>query len=255
MPLHLYAHNPASEGAGELARALGIRRLRHEGSTYVAGPNKTIINWGSSQVPAQFQASRILNPAARVAAASNKLRFFELLEETDVRTPDWTVTRAEAATWFDGNNTRVVGRRILNGHSGNGIEIFESRNQMLDSAPCPLYTVYVPKKAEYRVHFANGAIIDVQRKIRDPDRQPTNWHVRSHDNGFIYVRNGVADAMPRDVITQAELCILRTGLDFGALDLIYNESRDHAFVLECNTAPGLTGQTVESYANAFRQYL
>ncbi len=253
MPLHLYAHNPASEGAGELARALGIRRLRHEGSTYVAGPNKTIINWGSSQVPAQFQASRILNPAARVAAASNKLRFFELMEETDVRTPNWTTNIVEARQWFiEDRGVKVVARTVLNGHSGNGIIIAENR---LDIPNAPLYTMYVPKKAEYRVHFANGAIIDVQRKIRDPDRQPTNWHVRSHDNGFIYVRNGVADAMPRDVITQAELCILRTGLDFGALDLIYNESRDHAFVLECNTAPGLTGQTVESYANAFRQYL
>jgi D-alanine-D-alanine ligase-like ATP-grasp enzyme len=41
-------------------------------------------------------------------------------------------------------------------------------------------------------------------------------------------------------------------LDFGAIDIIYNESRDQAYVLEVNTAPGLTGQTIQSYADAFR---
>lgn len=44
--LHLFAHNPHSEGAAELAQALGIRRIRHEGSRYVGNANKHVINWG-----------------------------------------------------------------------------------------------------------------------------------------------------------------------------------------------------------------
>jgi len=41
------------------------------------------------------------------------------------------------------------------------------------------------------------------------------------------------------------------GLDFGAVDIIYNEHENQYYVLEVNTAPGLEGTTVEKYAEAF----
>ena len=252
--LHLFAHNPHSEGAAELAQALGIRRIRHEGSRYVGNANKHIINWGSSRdLPEAVARANVLNPSQRVAAVSNKKRFFQLCEGTDIRVPEWTDDGRTAAEWY-AEGKKVVGRRVLNGHSGEGIVIFNRENHRspLDMERLPLYTVYVPKKMEYRVHFAFGRVIDVQRKVRDPNREPTTWDVRSHQNGFIFVRNGVEDAMPTDVLTQAQRTIERCGLDFGAIDIIYNESRDQAYVLEINSAPGLVGQTVQSYANAFR---
>ena len=248
MPLHIYAWREASEGARELATALGVRRIRHDGrSTYVGNANKTVVNWGASQLPEVVSRSRILNRPERVAAMSNKRTFFELMGATDARLPDWTTDRLVARSW----NDRVVERHVLNGHSGNGIRIVENS---LDIGQAPLYTRYVPKKAEYRVHFAGGVVIDVQRKIRDPNREPTNWHVRSHENGFIYIRNGVQESMPRDVLDQATIIANESGLDFGAVDIIWNESRAEAYVLEVNTAPGLTGETVNSYANYFRQW-
>lgn len=248
MALALFAWNENSEGARELATALGIRRIRRgPESAYRGRAGKTVINWGSSTIPANVEGSRILNNPARVAAMSNKRTFFELMGATDARLPRFTTDRATARQW----NTRVVERHVLNGHSGAGIQI---RENSVDIAAAPLYTEYIPKKAEYRVHFAGGSVIDVQRKIRDPNREPTNWHVRSHENGFIYVRNGVQDAMPRDVLDQALIVAQESGLDFGAIDVIYNASRAEAYVLEVNTAPGLTGETVNSYANYFRQF-
>lgn len=252
--LHLFAHNPNSEGAAELAAALGIRRIRHENSRYVGNPNKTVINWGSSrELPENIARSRIINPANRIAAVSNKLRFFELMDGTDVRIPEWTIDRAVAQNWWE-NGSKVVARAVLNGHSGEGIYVLSRENELspLDYARFPLYTMYVPKRMEYRVHFAFGNIIDVQRKVRDPNREPTTWDVRSHQNGFIFVRNGVEDTMPVDVLEQARLTIESCNLDFGAIDIIFNESRNRAYVLEINTAPGLTGQTIQSYADAFR---
>ena len=254
MTLHIYSHNPNSEGAAELAAALGVRRIRRDNSRYVGNPNKTVINWGASAVPDNVAASRILNNPRNVAVVSNKLKFFNLTAETDIRVPEFTSRANEAQVWVEAG-IKVVGRRILNGHSGEGIVIFNSRQEFLDTIPLPLYTKYVKKAAEYRVHFANGVVIDIQRKIRDPDREPTTFDVRSHANGFIFVRNGVADTVPTDVTTQANLTIQRCGLDFGAIDIIYNNSQQRAYVLEVNTAPGLTGETVNSYANAFRQYL
>lgn len=256
MVVHIYAHNQYSEGAAELAGALGVRRIKHDNSRYVPSANKTIINWGSSQLPQGYERSRIINQPIRVGATSNKKRFFELLEDTDARVPDWTDERAEASRWLREGH-KVIGRQTLTGHSGEGIVVFTPDNpeNFLDYDRMPLYTMYVPKRMEYRVHFAFGALIDVQRKVRDPNREPTDWHVRSHDNGFIFVRNGVEDAMPQDVLQQAQIVAERCGLDFGAIDIIFNESRNMAYVLEVNSAPGLVGQTIESYADAFRHLL
>lgn len=254
MPLAIYSHNEHSEGAAALAAALGVRRIRHENSRYVGNPRKTVINWGSAgELPNNVRGSNILNQPARVAATANKLRFFQLLEETDARVPDWTTDRAEAMRWMNEGGHKVVGRQVLNGHGGEGIIMFTPNgNSPIDFNRLPLYTVYVPKRAEYRVHFAFGNVIDIQKKIRDPNREPLDWHVRNHENGFIFVRNGVEENMPVDVLIQAQHVIQRCSLDFGAIDIIYNESRDQAYVLEVNSAPGLTGQTVQSYADAFR---
>ena len=44
-------------------------------------------------------------------------------------------------------------------------------------------------------------------------------------------------------------------VDFGAVDVVWNQQNGQAYVLEINTAPGLAGQTITSYANAFRRFL
>ena len=49
--------------------------------------------------------------------------------------------------------------------------------------------------------------------------------------------------------------MVASGLDFGAVDVIWNSRRLEAYVLEINSAPGLQGQTVENYAAAFRRLL
>jgi D-alanine-D-alanine ligase-like ATP-grasp enzyme len=45
------------------------------------------------------------------------------------------------------------------------------------------------------------------------------------------------------------------GLDFGAADVLFNARRNQAYVLEVNTAPGLEGQTVNDYAEAFKEMI
>jgi D-alanine-D-alanine ligase-like ATP-grasp enzyme len=57
------------------------------------------------------------------------------------------------------------------------------------------------------------------------------------------------------VEVQALLAIEACGLDFGAVDIIFNERKQTAFVLEVNTAPGLTGQTVAGYVERFKEIL
>ncbi len=136
----------------------------------------------------------------------------------------------------------------MTGHSGDGIIIVEPSNIV---PPAPLYTKYVFKVKEWRVHVVNGKVIDTQQKIRDPDKEPVTWKVRSHANGFIFVRGNIGPNISRDELAIAAVSAL--GLDFGAVDIVEDKA-GKLFVLEVNTAPGLEGQTVESYAAAFKEY-
>jgi hypothetical protein len=99
----------------------------------------------------------------------------------------------------------------------------------------------------------NGEVVDIQRKARyrSVPNEQVNWLVRNHDNGFIYARNEGVEP-PHQVLEQAVLAVKAIGLDFGAVDIIYNEYNEVAIVLEINTAPGLTGSTLTGYAERFK---
>jgi len=244
--MHIYSHNEHSEGARELARAMGIMRIKHQGSRYRAAPNKSIINWGSSQIPQELRRSRILNSPEVIARMANKLEFFRVMDMNDnVRIVPWTGNAEEAIR----GEAPVVARTVLTGHSGAGIIMWEAGQGVIPRAP--LYTKYVKKKAEFRVHCMRGqGIIDVQaKKVRNGHENP-NFQIRNHDNGFVYCRNEID--CPDDVRRQALACFEASGLDFGAVDVIYNARENQAYCLEINTAPGLQGETVEIYARAFQ---
>lgn len=253
MSTYIYSHNPGSQGAKLLAEALGVRRIRHEGSRVRLGPRDTVINWGAAgALPDHVSgAGRVLNPPAAVRVAANKLAFFNRVGG-GVRTVPHTVDPAAARAW----GTKVVCRHTLNGHSGAGIEIIDAG---LDIPAAPCYTKYIVKETEWRIHVLNGAVIDATRKIRDPDfvGEP-NWAVRNHDGGFIYARN--SGTASEDTIRQAVASVEVCGLDFGAVDvMVSRQTRAHpealSYILEINTAPGLVGTTVTNYAEAFKNVL
>lgn len=241
----IYSYNLGSAGAGALARGLNVVRLRDEGRPI---RTKLLINWGSSGSPERRQvtAQKVLNPFNNVKIASNKLETFQkFAENPEIQIPQWT-TDPEVARTFG----TVVCRTVLRGHSGNGIVLWEGDG---DLPRAPLYTQYVKKKHEFRVHVMNGEVIDVQqkRKRRDFDGEP-NTKVRNHQNGWVYCRENLD--IPDDLSRQAILATGALGLDFGAVDLIYNERQNRSYVLEVNTAPGLEGTTLENYVNGFKKH-
>lgn len=243
-------YNMGSESAKALAIATGYKRLRREGSLFKGRPDKVVINWGCSEVSDEVAKCTIINRPECVAVAANKLSCFVSMENGGVSIPPFTTERATAAMWLVGGNAVVV-RTILNGNSGAGIVLAEKIEDVLPLAP--LYVKYIPKKQEYRIHVRGGEIVDVQRKARRkdlPDDQ-VNWKIRNHDNGFVFARNDFV--CPDDVKVQALNAVKAVGLDFGAVDVIFNEQEQKAYVLEINTAPGLTGTTLEGYAEAFKK--
>jgi glutathione synthase/RimK-type ligase-like ATP-grasp enzyme len=249
----MYSHNPNSEGASQLAAALGIRRIRETGSTYVGRPGKIVINWGSSRIPDHIRGSRLLNAPDAVAMCSNKRSFFNQIawNGENVRVPENTTDQNEAMRWvLDGGV--VCARTVLSGHSAEGLVILESG---IDFVAAPLYTRYIKKTEEWRIHVFEGRVIARQQKLKRNDFDgEVNWRIRNHDNGFIYARE--VEEPHQDIVDQAVAAVAAIpGLDFGAVDVIWNQQQGRAYVLEINTAPGLSGQTVTDYANAFLRYV
>lgn len=260
MAVRLYPYKAGSKSATALAKALGIKRIKAEGSKFNGGG--TVINWGAGRLPQWAKDTVVLNTPDNVKRAANKLKLFKLVEQKageyypdDINIlsiPPFCTSRELAEKWLaDG---AVVCRTKLSASSGEGIVLAENKEEMVDA---PLYTKYIPKKDEYRVHCFHGpagsVVLDVARKARRKDHEDPNWKVRVHDNGFVYAREGVEP--PQAVLATALKIFRISELDFGAVDVIYQKRSDKAYALEINTAPGLEGQTVDTYKKGVQMLL
>lgn len=229
-----------------------IRRLfTDERARLVAKPGHVIINWGSSSAPVGLAAATFINHPSKVAIAGNKLRTFrhfgEGPEDRPVVIPEYTESYEVACEWVVAG-TVVVCRTKLNGHSGAGIVLAAREEDVVRD--CPLYVKYIKKAKEFRVHVVFGEVIDVQAKRKRADFEgETDFAIRNHQNGWVYCRENLEE--PADLREQAKRAILTLGLDFGAVDIIYNQHYNRCYVLEVNTAPGLEGTSVTNYATAF----
>lgn len=250
--IRVLPYKQGSKSAKALAEALGGMVLRLEGSAFVPRSSDVIINWGRSTnnhpLTVGQAVARIINLPEVVGYASNKLNFFKAMP-SDIVPAFWTNQEDIPDEAFP-----IVCRTILSGHSGAGIVIADNRGGLVSA---PLYVKYVKKQDEYRIHVGkNGdtyTTIAVQRKARRTSVDNPNWQIRNHANGFVFVRQDVqAPALALDV---AQRAVLETGLDFGAVDVIWNNHEQRAYVLEINTAPGLEGQTVTDYANYFKEII
>lgn len=233
--------------------------LKLTGSNFAPKQRKIVVNYGNSgrgldpQHPVLQATGLMLNGLNEVGLAANKLHTLTTLSQIESlapHLPEWTQSIGVAEGWLEAES-KVCVREKLTGHSGEGLSIASTIEELI---PAPLYTKYIPKKAEYRVHVFKGEVFDIQRKMRNrsvPD-DDVNWQIRNHGNGFIFGREGVS--LPDEVHDLCVQTVEALGLDFGAVDLIYNEHRDMYYVLEVNTAVGLEGTTLEKYAERIASY-
>lgn len=249
--------NPYKAGSGSiklLKEATGFKALRKVNSRYRPRKGDVIVNWGLAHSPKGVILGlvynmniKVLNEYNSVARACDKIRAFKTMQGT-VSIPLFTTDRAVAASWFVKPGTTVVCRTIVNGHEGRGIVLAESPDELVDA---PLYTLYVPKKKEFRVHVAGNDVIDVTQKVLKKDHPDPDFRIRNTANGFVFKRNEID--IPEDVTKQAMIAVKVLGLDFGAVDVIWNEKYQKAYVLEVNTAPGIEGTTLQKYVSYFKR--
>lgn len=245
----IYPYKVGSNSVKALKQALGIKSIKLNNSRFRPSPNKTILNWGSSSLPEKYWNCKIFNHPNAVELASNKFFTLRNLLENQVSIPNYSIHKGYAENLIE-TGKKVVCRTVLNGHSGQGIVISSTIEELVDA---PLYVEYIPKKEEYRVHVFQGEAFFVQRKARRLEEENPNWQIRNHQNGFIYANQGVD--VPDHVKEMAVKAVEVLCLDFGAVDVIWNEKKDKYYVLEVNTAPGLYGTTLEKYCQKFKELM
>lgn len=261
MAVKILQHAP-SNGAKELANALGIKRLRCTGSKWKPKTGDTVINWGSSTVPDTLKGwlhakPVFMNIPNAVHVAASKLNSLTNMKEAGVNVPEFTQDRSVAAGWLSDGHS-VIARALDRGSAGRGITFHEKGSDPSALPSVPLFTRYEPRKYEYRLHVfrqADGtySVVDAAQKRKKSGVEDANFKVRTHDNGWVYCREGIE--IPDGASEQARTAVQALGLDFGAVDTGYTCSTKRTTVFEVNTAPGLEGSTIARYAEAMKELI
>ena len=247
----IYPYNLYSKSAKALSDSLSdvrCKRVRENGN-YSYHDNHVVINWGNPRYPNWWnQNNYIVNKPKFVENAQNKHKSFGAMLD-NVRIPAFTTEKEYAEGWI--HNDRVaVARTLLRGCGGRGIQLVDDVDNLPD---CALYTRYVKKSDEYRIHIFMGTIIFAQKKMLRNESTGNNFQIRNYDNGWIFGSKNIA--IPQDVVEQALLAVNALNLDFGAVDVGWQESSQKAFVYEVNTAPALEGTTLRLYSQQVRRLL
>jgi hypothetical protein len=246
----VFPYAQGSEGAKLLAEELSCKRILREGSTFKKKPEDVVINWGASDCPAKYDA---LNK--NIKGILNKKTFFERLAGTGL-TPAFATNKLDAA---DNLGFPIFCRTKLEGKDGEGIVIAEKFSQLVEAK---LYTQYEDKTSEYRIHVGRGptgyTVIGAQKKVKKtvpdgPNVSPDSRIMTGDGVGFVWTINGQAAHIPTPVLDVVKKAFEKfPELDFAAFDVIFNNSTGKAYVLEANSAPMGTTETMKRYAKFFR---
>jgi hypothetical protein len=141
-------------------------------------------------------------------------------------------------------DTMLVERGLLTSHSGKGINILPAGEA---SGEAQLYTRLIDFKVEQRLFFAGITLVDRVQKKRMGKAKLTGIGleqadpiIKTHGNGWVYAHNDIAD-LSHDMEEYALLALISCGLDFGVVDVAWNDSEFK--VIEVNTTPGLESPT------------
>lgn len=191
------------------------------------------INWGRAIADTQ------LNPD--ISNVTNKRHMRQLFEANEVPMPRlWTARQAYRLV---ANGIAVVGRPDY--HSGGrGFWLCRTEADVTKAIrgthrkrPATHFMDYIDAPREYRVHIFRGKSIRLSEKIFSS----------FHDYTTAKPRHNI-----KHVRRAAKKAVKAVGLDFGAVDVLANDTQ--CWVLEVNSSPGLGGSMPSVYAAAFEKW-
>lgn len=237
----------------QIAEQLGVSHiLFNRNNTRVRRvPGETIpfaVNWGCTQRKLSTIAlpQEVLNKD--ISTATSKRACLRILKEADIPVPNMLLE------WEAGLKGRWLARKdYLSG--GAGIEVLEDGAQPQEQYH--FIVKYIPKSFELRIHVLDGAVILEQFKYVP---KGSNVLIRNYDNGATFTAKSLNTELLPNLADQCRELAIKTinalGLQFGAVDVIIDK-KGYPFILEVNTAPGLTNEagTLPAYVSAFKSLI
>lgn len=206
-----------------------------------------VVNWGCTPTQLRALTGVAVDWNADISVSTSKQRAFEILKDK-VPIPEFK------KKWEPGLDGRWLARKdYLSG--GEGIEILEAGAQ--PESPYDFLVKYIPKQHEMRLHVFGDKIIHEQFKYIDAG---CGALIRNHAQGARFSAKPLEAHLGDGVAEQCRQIAIKTleclGLQFGAVDMIITK-RNNIFVLEVNTAPGLSEEsgTLAAYTEAFQNLM
>lgn len=183
----------------------------------------------------------------------DKLTQYKWFQQQGLSALDFTTNQQDAIKWVKAGHC-VFGRKLLNASCGDGIVVF---NGVADAevTHCPVYTLYKPKKREFRVHVFKDKVVTIVEKRRKKD-SIGDTKIRNLANGYVFCQEvELTEALKARIDALALAASKVCTSDFKGVDLGYNQKMDDLFVIEVNSAPGIEGSNVGKYVEAIKGYL
>lgn len=244
MKIRIVPYAKGSSGARDIANRL-TELLGYK--VWRGKPMKgfTNISWGFKAKTPQDLPKYWVNHPMNVRGATDKRIAFFNWDLKGVSCVPWTTDKAVAQEWVQKH--KVLARTACQ-QAGSGIKVLEPGDEVPDAE---LYTQYIPKKQEFRVHVYKGKAILVSEKRRKKGVK-SDYTIRANHKGWVFCYKDVNE--PDGLRVLGVNAVGALGLDFGAVDIIYNHKQDKLYALEVNSAPGLCTRTLMAYADAIAQH-
>ena len=209
-----------------------------------AGYTGKLINWGRGDLSElHTRPESVLNRPEAVKLASNKKKALKALKMAGI-----PVLLTEFATVYP-RDLPVVGRK--NYHTqGAGFYICRTMPEVKAAreAGCTHFQHYLEDCREFRVHVINNKVFRISERYG-------HKYVEDHTHSggkFRYPKE--FDLLP-EVRRYAKESVQAMGLDFGAVDMLYDNNNGQLYVLEVNSAPSLStcwAHLLPVYVRAFK---
>lgn len=124
----------------------------------------------------------------------------------------------------------------------NQYELFQALHGTHRKQPATHFMEFIDAPREYRVHIFKGKSIRISEKL---------FGLTGETAHGSYITGRPRHDI-RHVRRAAKKAVAAVGLDFGAVDVLANDT--DCWVLEVNAAPGLGGSVPQLYVETFRRY-
>lgn len=205
-----------------------VKRVKAEGAKIVFLPvgSEILLNWGTGG--ASYYNTTTLNRWSAVQCSSNQTASLKALD--DLAPLSWKLPVSS----IDHALSRLVLKKDHGSH-GRGKRVIFNPHHLLMRSVYNVAQAFIPNRTEWRLHVFRDSVFSALRK------DSGGAEITNLRPDFKYYR---VELVPKAAVWMAIEAAKRVGLDFAGVDIIRDNDTERFYVLETNSAPGMSPVTV-----------